>query len=335
MEFAVRLEGITKRYPRKAGYRDMVKFWKPRQFLTALNGVTLEVPQGSTFGILGSNGAGKTTLLKVLAGLVLADEGFVEINGEDVTRAPERTRHSLMYVSVEERSHYWRLTGRQNLQFFAMMNGIPRRDRTAHVDRLLEIVGLEPDQADELVMRYSTGMRQRLAIARGLLSNPDILLLDEPTRSMDPVGARHLWEFIKADLIQRMGKTILIATHNMEEAAFLCDRVAIVNRGYIERCDTVHSMTRALTGRGHYSITVGRSSLMAVERLSELRGVTDLSVLPSSNGHIEFTIIVDDEEQNIPEVVDTLVSLGGQILAVEPRTNSLSDVIAELAKSKN
>ena len=188
MDPAIDLEGVTKRFPRTERYRDILTFWH-RRYVTVLSEVSLKVPRRGVFGLLGPNGAGKTTLMKILAGLILPDQGRIEVNGIDIAHQPEEVKGHLTYVSGEERSHYWRLTGRENLRFFAVVNDILRRQQEKRIDEVLSVVSLR-EAADEMVGRYSSGMRQRLSIARGLLADPEILLLDEPTRSLDPLGTR-------------------------------------------------------------------------------------------------------------------------------------------------
>ena len=331
MENSIEIERVFKQFPRTSGYRDIITFWRRRQ-ITALDGVDLSVPRGSVFGLLGPNGAGKTTLLKILAGLVHADAGVVRVNGVDVARHPRQAREHLMYVSVEERSLYWRLTATQNLRFYAPLYEIPAKQIRRRVGDILALVGLD-DVADERVVKYSTGMKQRLAIARGLLSDPDILLLDEPTRSLDPMSARALWKFIKEELVGQHGKTVVIATHNMEEASQLCLRVAILHRGRVSACDTVAAVSDRLAGTGRCTITLAHEDPTIVPRLSHLAGIQTVSPLPT-NGHQDFSleVVVEDPSVHIPMVVEHLVNTGSKVVQVTPARVSLSDAIAALGE---
>jgi len=331
MQYAIELERVSKRFPRRAGYKDILTFWR-RQYMTALDGVSLRVPQAGVFGLLGPNGAGKTTLLKILAGLVLPDEGQVRINGVDVAEHPGKSGHHLMYVSGEERSLYWRLTGKQNLRFFAVLNEVPRRRVEQRVGELLSLVGLV-EAADERVVKYSTGMKQRLAIARGLLADPDILLLDEPTKSLDPVRARDLWTFIKEDLVGRHHKTLVIATHNMEEATYLCDQVAILHRGEVKACDTVAALADRLSTPGRRTIIVNNTSYETIAQLRNLAGVHSVNTT-ARNGHQDFSleVVVEEPDVHIPLVVEHLVRVGGRVVQVAQERASLGDVIAALSE---
>lgn len=328
---AIDVRGLHKRFPRTAGFRDILTFWR-RQYTVALDGVDLQVPEGSIHGVLGPNGAGKTTLLKVLAGLVLPDRGSVRVNGVDTGRHPEQAGRHLTYVSGEERSLYWRLTGRQNLQFFAVLLDVPRGRRRARVDEVLAAVGLA-DVADNRVVEYSTGMRQRLAIARGLLSEPGILLLDEPTRSLDPATARKLTAFIREDLVGRQGRTVVLATHNMQEAAYLCDLVAVLHRGRVVASGPVAALAARLSAAGQYSITVADVPYDCLLGLKALPGVSALR-LPERDGlrPISFQVTVREPSVDIPVVVDWLVRAGGRVAQVSQVTVPLADVIAALAE---
>ena len=327
----IEIEGVTKRFPKTSGYRDMLRFWR-RRYVTALERIDLEIQPGKVFGILGPNGAGKTTLLKILAGLVLPDNGAVRIDGFDVTKDPDDVKEYLTYISGDERTLYWRLTGRQNLQFFAMLNEIPKRQRQNRIYEVLSLVGLE-ESADDRVAGYSSGMKQRLVIARGLLSEPDILLLDEPTRSLDPLSARQLQNFIRDELIGRQGKTIIIATHNMEEASFLCDQVAILYEGSVRACDSVDSIAERLAGQGRCVVTVAAEANGLVRDLSALPGVVSVQERPA-NGHggTSLSLMVGDPLEHIPLVTEYLVRNGSKVLGISQVKPSLTDAIAAMAE---
>lgn len=239
---AILVEGLVKRYPVFEGFRDLLRHpWK-RRHRTALDGVSLNVGRGRAFCLLGPNGAGKTTLIKVLATLVLPDGGRALVDGHDVERAPAAVRRSIGYAIPDERSFYWRLTGRQNLEFFGALYGLrgPRL-RTAVAD-ILGLTGLE-SAADLRFNAYSTGMRQMLAFARALLADADILFVDEPTRSLDPQAAAGVRAFLKEDLVGGRGKTVLWATHDLAEAAESADDIAIIVRGRIRAAGTVGGLT--------------------------------------------------------------------------------------------
>lgn len=232
MRPAVQVEGLVKRFPRRRPMSEIVRapFARPRD--DVLRGVSLEVGRGEFFGLLGPNGAGKTTLFKILATLVLADEGVVRVGGLDPARDPEGVKARLTPVIADERSLYWRLTGRENLLLHAALYGLTGAEKLESVERLLAAVELT-EAAGRMVGTYSSGMKQRLLIARALLSRPQVLLLDEPTRSLDPVGARRFRRFLRSELVDRQGCTVLLATHDADEAFELCDRLAVLDRGAV------------------------------------------------------------------------------------------------------
>jgi ABC-2 type transport system ATP-binding protein len=229
---AILAEGLTKRYPVFRGFRELVLRPFDKRAVTALDGLDLEVGRGRVFGLLGPNGAGKTTLLKILAGLVLPDGGRAFVDGLDLARQPGPAKGAVGFAVSDERSFYWRLTGRQNLEFFAALYGLRGRARDRRIGELLSLAGLE-EAADLRFNAYSTGMRQMLALARALLADAAILLVDEPTRSLDPQAADRTREFLRGELSRRQGKTILWATHDLGEAADWADDLAVISRGRI------------------------------------------------------------------------------------------------------
>jgi ABC-2 type transport system ATP-binding protein len=208
----------------------------------ALQSVSLDIERGEVVGIVGPNGAGKTTLLKILSTLVLPSRGRAWIDGADVISGSAAVRRSIGLATGEERGFYWRLTGAENLEFFGGLRGFSPRESRRRASQTLERVDLL-SMAREPLTRYTTGMRQRLGLARALIGNPRVLLLDEPTRSLDPMAARGV-----QTLIRRMAMdervTVLIATHNLDEAEALCHRVAVLADG------TVRAVVFVSPGRG-------------------------------------------------------------------------------------
>jgi ABC-2 type transport system ATP-binding protein len=209
-----------------------------RKRLEVLKDVSLKVPTGSITGLLGPNGAGKTTLLRILATTVLPDGGSAKILDRDVTRHTTQVRTRLGFVLGEERSFFWRLTARQNLRFFAVLANMDAEAIPGRIAELSAMLRLDKE-LDKPFRDLSTGMRQRLGIARALLHDPEVLLVDEPTRGLDPGSAQRTRKFIKEKLSGEMNKTMLLATHNMEEARQLCDRIAFLKDGKIVTEDEV------------------------------------------------------------------------------------------------
>jgi ABC-2 type transport system ATP-binding protein len=214
------MEGIRVRDIRKR-FRDV----------QALDGVSLDVEPGEVVALLGPNGAGKSTLIRILGTTVIPDSGSVTVEGHDVVRAPVAARRSLGMMIGDERSHYWRISAKRNLAFFAAMVGIPRREAAARADRLLDAVGLT-DAADRPVLGYSSGMRARLSLARAMLADPPLLLLDEPTRNLDPLAAARFRASVSR-LAGERADGILFATHDLHEAVAISTRILVLSAGRI------------------------------------------------------------------------------------------------------
>ena len=238
---AIVIRGLTKVFhPIELRLRSLHPLRRPAP-ITALADVTFNVAHGEVVGLLGTNGAGKTTLLKILATLVLPNAGHVSVHGQDVEHDADRVRRLVGFVTGDERSFYWRLTGRQNLEFFAAFHGLTDAAAGTRIDTLAASLGLEA--LDRRYGSYSTGMRHRLAIARALLTEPPVLLLDEPTRSLDPLATADVHRLIRTSLLAERGCTIVLATHDLGEAKALCHRVAILHRGQLVADERVEALT--------------------------------------------------------------------------------------------
>jgi ABC-2 type transport system ATP-binding protein len=218
-----------------------------KDVITSLDSVSMNVRKGEVLGLLGPNGAGKSTLIKILCTLILPSDGEAYVNGYDVIKDSRRVRESLGFVTTDERSFYWRLTGRENLQFFATLHNMGSDKARKKVEELLDVVRLK-NRADELFLNYSAGMKQRMAIARGLLNDPSVLFMDEPTRSLDPGSAKNLRDFIKEHIVTEQGKTVFICTHQLDEAEQLCHRVAILDEGRIKAIGKPEDLKSELGG---------------------------------------------------------------------------------------
>jgi len=203
---------------------------RARHDVEAVKGVTFQIEQGELFGLLGPNGAGKTTTIKMLITLLLPSSGTARVLGHDVVKDVREVRSRIGYVFGGDRGLYERLSARDNLRYFSELYGVPPREQRDRIDSLIELVGLSGRER-ERVEGYSRGMRQRLHIARGLLHDPDVLFLDEPSIGIDPVGARELRAMIGS--LTGQGKTVLLTTHYMFEADELCDRIAVIRSGEI------------------------------------------------------------------------------------------------------
>jgi len=240
---AIEANGLEKTFVKRRSIRQLIAHPLRRpDYVHALRGVDLRVDQGQIFGLLGPNGAGKTTLLKILSCLVLPDRGEALVGGHATTHE-YRVKRQIGLIHSDERSFYWRLSARENLRFFARIYDVPGPAIERRIDELLRRVEMD-EAADRPFSEYSSGMKQRISIARALLHDPPILLMDEPTRSLDPASSMALREFILNVLSRQEGKTVLLATHNLREAELLADRVAILVRGRVRQVGTVPEVRR-------------------------------------------------------------------------------------------
>ena len=250
-------------------------FKRRRNDVTAVSEVSFDVESGELFGLLGPNGAGKTTTIKMLITLLLPTSGRASVLGHDVVRDAQRVRESIGYVFGGDRGLYERVSALDNLRYFAELYGVDAREQKARIGFLLELVGLT-GRENERVEGYSRGMRQRLHIARGLLHDPPVVFLDEPTIGVDPVGARELRETISS--LTDEGKTVLLTTHYMFEADALCDRIAVISRGRIVASGTPADLKSAIADRTVIEIEAYGADDSALERLRKVPDVTGVSV---------------------------------------------------------
>lgn len=230
----ISVRDVTMCFPVTKRYRELFLHpFRPRRTFTALAGVTIEIEEGDRIAVLGPNGAGKTTLLKLIGGLLLPNKGDIIVNGLNTLDHNSAARQSVGFVLNEERSFFWRLSGAQNLEFFGALDNLRGADLNNRINELMRLVGLE-DVGDKPIAAYSSGMKQRLALARGLIAQPDVLILDEPTRALDPVACEEFLELIMSRIHKDSRKTLLIATHRLEEAVKLCNKVLIIDKGCLK-----------------------------------------------------------------------------------------------------
>ena len=248
---------------------------RKRLEVEAVRGISFAVGRGELFGLLGPNGAGKTTTIKMLITLLLPTSGSGHVLGLDVVKDAKEVRRRIGYVFGGDRGLYERLSARDNLRYFAELYGVSGKAQRVRIDEVLELVGLK-GREQERVEGYSRGMRQRLHIARGILHDPEVVFLDEPTIGVDPVGARELRQ-TTADLITA-GKTVLLTTHYMFEADSLCDRIAVIAKGQIVGTGTPDELKRGV-GQGTVTeIEVFGVGDGAVARLRAVETVTAVTV---------------------------------------------------------
>jgi ABC-2 type transport system ATP-binding protein len=290
----------------------------------ALRGVGFAVEKGELFGLLGPNGAGKTTTIKVLVTLLVPTAGEARVLGYDVVRDAREVRKRIGYVFGGERGLYDRLSGLDNLRYFAELYGVAPREQKRRIAEVLELVGLTGRER-ERVEGYSRGMKQRLHVARGLLHDPPVLFLDEPTIGLDPIGARDLRGTIAS--LTEAGKTVLLTTHYMFEADALCDRIAVIARGSIVAEGTPSDLKARVVDRTVVEIEAFGVADEAIERLRRLPGVTSLSVEEREQAQV----LLVQSARGLELTRDLLAALdGSRIGRVASREPTLEDAYVAL-----
>ena len=290
---------------------------RKREPVNALDGVSLTIPAGEVHGLLGPNGAGKTTLVKILSTVLLPTSGSASVLGHDVVAEARAVRPQIGIVFGGERGLYWRLTGRQNLEYWGALYKLSRSEIRERTGLLLERVGIT-DRADERVETYSRGMKQRLHLARGLIGDAKVLFLDEPTTGMDPLAAREFRALIGE--LRGEGRTILLATHDMAEAEALCDRVTLIDRGAILATESPRTLGRVISRFQRIDVEGAGDDVVA--QIAALAGVA--SVAPADIGiRIEVA-----EEGVTADVLRLLVDSG--VTSVRTSMPSLEEVYVQL-----
>lgn len=236
----------------------------------ALVDLSIQVARNSVFGLLGPNGAGKTTTVRILSTLLAPTDGSARVLGFDVVKQAKQVREHIGFILGGDRGLYGRLTGKQNIRYFGALNRLDPKTASRRTDELLERVGLQ-DSGDVLVEQYSRGMKQRLHIARGLLTDPEVIFMDEPAIGLDPIGAQELRQYIP-ELVNQ-GKTIFLTTHYMLEADMLCDTIALIDKGRLVALGTPNEIKRNFSRVEIIEVVVNRTRAGLAEELSGIDGV--------------------------------------------------------------
>ncbi len=285
--------------------------------LAAVDNIGFKVKKGELFGLLGPNGAGKTTTINILSTLLNPTSGYAKVAGYDVLKERDYVRRSIGIV-FQEPALDNKLTGRENLEFHAMMYGMNKEERGKRIKEILELVELQ-DKANILVENYSGGMKRRLEIARGLIHKPKVLFLDEPTLGLDAQTRRYVWGYIKR-LNEKKGVTIILTTHYMEEADYLCDRIAIIDYGRIIAIDTPKKLKDKLGG-DVITFEVGGDTNVFVNAVKKLRSMKSVK-----KHNDKLTVMVEEGEKRIPELIKIAQRNGIDIKSVSLHKPSLEDV---------
>ena len=292
--------------------------------IEAVQGVSFQIAKGELFGLLGPNGAGKTTTIKMLITLLIPTSGEARVLGYDVVKQAREVRKRIGYVFGGERGVYERLSGYDNLRYFAELYGVPAREQKQRIEELLELVGLK-GREHERTEGYSRGMKQRLHIARGLLHDPEVVFLDEPTIGLDPVGARELRATIAS--LTDAGKTVLLTTHYMFEADALCNRIAVINRGQIVAEGTPAQLKSRVASGSVVEVEVFGVDDETVARLRELNGVRNVSV--EEREQAQLLIVQTDADVELTHTVLGHLD-GANVGRVSQREPTLEDAYVAL-----
>jgi ABC-2 type transport system ATP-binding protein len=336
LSYSIETHNLTKRFPVTKRYRELLLHPFRKKEITALSNVNIQVKSGELFGLLGSNGAGKTTLIKILCTLVLPTSGKAFINGLDVTKDEKKIRSAIGYVVGDERSFYWRLTGRQYLRFFAKLNNVSNHESELRIKRLLELMELTHD-SDRMFKDYSTGMRQKLAIARGLLTDPEVIFMDEPMRSLDPHTAQNLRRLIKEKLVGEGKKTVVFTTHNLQEAEELCDRIAIIHKGEVKIAGEVGEIKGEFNSDKRYVIRLKypeNGLLKKIHNIPFVKGITPISNGSLPNG-IQIEIETKYEDGAVFRVIKEIMDMGGKIYSFYEKEISLEELFSKVVDMKD
>jgi ABC-2 type transport system ATP-binding protein len=316
---AIEAEKLRRTYRQTSGFAR-----RRTKTIEAVRGIDFEVGEGELFGLLGPNGAGKTTTIKMLVTLLIPTDGAARVLGYDVVKHAREVRRRIGYVFGGDRGAYERLSGRDNLRYFSELYGVPPKVQKRRIPELLELVGLTGRER-ERVEGYSRGMRQRLHIARGLLHDPPVVVLDEPTIGLDPVGARELRHTIAE--LARSGKTVLLTTHYMYEADALCDRIAVISKGEIVATGTPAALKSIVADRTVVEIEAFGAPEEAIRQLRQAPGVTSVAV--EDREHAQLLVVQSPQGLELTQQLLSYLD-GVRVGRVAAREPTLEDAYVSL-----
>jgi len=287
----------------------------------ALRGVSLEIEENEVFTLLGPNGAGKSTLLKIAVGLIKPTEGSVRVLGIDVLKEPQRVKEVVGYVP-QESIVYDEMKGLENLRFYASLYGMPKEVAEDRIGKYVSLLGLS-NYINRRVRTYSGGLKKKLSIAASLIHDPKVLILDEPTTGLDPSSRRDVWSILED--LRRSGKTILMATHYMEEAEALADRVAIINEGSVIAVGSPKELKKK----------VGELTVVEVEVANPRPGIEEVLRPLSTGGKVlvkdsTIRVYLDEYEVLLPKVAEALLTAGVRPVTIRVTEPTLEDVFLKL-----
>jgi len=318
--FAVAVKNLSKTYPPSFPRLKKLLHLEIKPAVEALKNVSIEIGSGEIFGLIGRNGAGKTTLTKIIATLIQPTDGKVSVKNFDSVVDEVKVRSLVGLATAEERSFYWRLTAEQNLLFFASLYGLKEAEARQRIGELFEQLNLT-ELARRRFSELSTGNKQRLAIARAILPKPPVLLLDEPTRSLDPLAAADMRELI----LSFKGVSILLTSHNLSEVEELCNRVAIISKGEIRAIDTPLNLRRQTkqTQRVKITLTALSEKILQEKLSSKLHNFT----VENSAETVSINFEREHDDGLLGETISFLTENGARIIDVETENPTLLDVL--------
>jgi ABC-2 type transport system ATP-binding protein len=321
----IEVEGLSKHFDVGNPLRRLLG--RPGPCVEVLRGVDLSVRRGDFLALLGANGAGKTTVLKTIATLLLPDAGRVRVCGHDVTTHGRQVREAVGYVLADERSFHWRLSGRENLEFFAALHGIPAAAARARIRTLLDRLDLGAVAARGFG-EYSTGMKQRLAIARALLGRPRVLVMDEPTRSVDTAHATAVWRLVREEVEEAEGCVVLV-THHIQEALALCGRVAVLSGGVIALDTSADRLQAVTAGLDGFTLAVRGLRPPDLPALRHFPGVRDIRIASQVAGEQTLEVWTTNGDLPLAGFIGELTGRGATVCSLQ-RSTPLQAVIERL-----
>ena len=295
--------------------------------VTALGGVDLRVNEGELYGVLGPNGAGKTTLIKILVTLLLPSSGRAVVDGLDVVRDFKRLRPRISMVSGGENAGYGLLRVREQLWMFSQFYGMSTRAALSRIDELLERLGLA-DAANRQISGLSSGMRQKMNLIRGLMTDPRVLFLDEPTVALDVGAARDVRQEVRRWMQEDRSRTVILTTHYMQEADELCDRIAIVNRGRIVAEGRPDELKRMVQEDVIVDLQLAAPGQRVLDQLRDVDGVS-AATLQEVDGRDIFTLLLQDES-TLPRVMTAVERNSRRVIGLSKREPTLEDAFVKL-----
>jgi ABC-2 type transport system ATP-binding protein len=331
MGICIEARNLSKMFTSPKRYREIFIHPFKKKYTKVLNNISIKIKKGELYGLLGPNGAGKTTLIKILCTLIHPTTGTAYINGMDITKQGEKIKNEIGYVLSDERSFYWRLTGKQNLKFFAGLNNICGKEAEKRIENLMEFLDLS-ENAGQMFKDYSTGMRRKLAIARGLIHEPKIIFMDEPTSGLDPVITQKMKQLIKEKLVRQENKTVIFATHNLHEAEELCDSIAVIDKGKIITEGSIEQIKFSYNPFKSYLIGLKDFDHTLLKNIQEVKNVKKVKPISCGLSPSTYTIEIELFNNNGDDhkLLQEIIGIGCKVTLFCEKQNSLDNLFSTI-----